>query len=61
MSKMSCFVFIATYSMPVILSYVLWQDDCIYVDRLTAHYFLHICSGDGAFGHLAPVPENSEL
>ena len=39
-------------------------DDCIHVDdamRLIAHHLLHICSRDGAFSHLAPVPENSEL
>ena len=50
--------------MPVILSHVLWQDDYIYVDdamRLIAPRLLHICSRDGAFSHLAPVPENSEL
>ena len=29
--------------------------------RLTVHYLLHICSRDGAFSHLAPVPEHSEL
>ena len=39
-------------------------DDCISADdamRLIAHHLLHICSRDGAFNHLATVPENSEL
>lgn len=39
-------------------------DDCISVNdamRFIAHHLLHICSKDGAFNHLAPVPENSEL
>lgn len=39
-------------------------DDCISVNdamRVIAHHLLHICSKDGAFNHLALVPENSEL
>ncbi len=39
-------------------------DDCIHADdamRLISHHLLHICSRDGAFSHLASVPENSEL
>ncbi|KAL3144579.1 hypothetical protein ABBQ32_004303 [Trebouxia sp. C0010 RCD-2024] len=39
-------------------------DDCIHVDdamRLISHHLLHICSRDGAFSHMAPVPENTEL
>ena len=39
-------------------------DDCISVHdamRFIVHHLLHICSKDGAFNHLASVPENSEL
>ncbi len=29
--------------------------------RFIAHHLLHVCSTDGAFSHLASVPENSDL